>query len=87
MIGLFTCKIIENIDNAVFSNDDIVFGDIDSVIVTFFNKDLNSLNLNNTNLDDDNFDDYDPEIINHIRLMTWYDKCKTQEAFKKEIGK
>ena len=53
-----TSKMIEKLDNAVFSNDDIVFGDI----VTFFSSD-------NFNLDDDNFDDYDPKTINHVRRM------------------
>ena len=46
--------------NAVFSNDGLVFVDIDSDIVTFFSNDigLNNINLKNINLDDeDNFDD------------------------------
>ena len=40
-------KIIEKLDHSVFSNDDIVFGDIDSDIVTFFSNDigLNSISL------------------------------------------
>ena len=43
-----SCKMIEKGDNAVFSNDNIVFDDIDSDIVTFFSNDidLNSLNFN-----------------------------------------
>ena len=59
---------IEEIDNAVFSNDDIVFGDIDSDLVTFFSNDIgrNTIKLNNINLDDDNFDDCDPETINNV---------------------
>ena len=42
-------KMIEKLENAVFSNDDIVFGGIDSHIVTFFSSDIgfNSINLNN----------------------------------------
>ena len=48
---------------------------------------LRSLNLNNVNLDDDIFDDYDPEIISHIRLLTWQDKFKEHKACKKEISK
>ena len=37
---LLTSKMIEKLDNAVFSNDDIVFGDINADIVTFFSNDL-----------------------------------------------
>ena len=67
------CRMIEKHDNALFSNDDIVFGDIVSDIVTFFSNDidLNSININNINLDDDIFHDYDLEIINHVRLVGW----------------
>ena len=45
---------IEKLDKAVFSNEDIVaFDDIDSDIVTFFSNDigLNSIILNNIYLD------------------------------------
>ena len=38
--------------------------------------DLNSINCNNINLVDDNFDDYDPEILNHARLMAWNNRSK-----------
>ena len=34
----FTNKMIEKLDNGVFSNDDIIFGDIDSDIVEFFSN-------------------------------------------------
>ena len=62
---------IEKPDNAVISNDDIVFGDIDSDIVTFLGNDIsfNSIGLINVNLDDGSFDDYDSETINHVRFM------------------
>ena len=67
------CRMIEKHDNALFSNDDIVFGDIVSDIVTFFSNDidLNSININNINLDDDIFHDYLLEIINHVTLVGW----------------
>ena len=39
--------------------------------------------LNNFSLDDDNFDDFDPEIINHVRLMAWYSRHKKHKACKK----
>ena len=81
---LVTSKIIEKLDNDVFSNDDIVFGDIDSDIFTFFSNDidLNSVNLNNVNLVDDNFDNYDPKTINHVKLMAWYNRFKQCKAHK-----
>ena len=49
---------METLDSAVFSNEYIVFGDLDSDFVTLFNKDIgfNSIALDNINLDDDNFD-------------------------------
>ena len=61
-----TNKMIEILDNAVFSNEYIVFCDMS----TFFSNDigLNSTNLNNIKLDNVNFDDYDHETINHVSL-------------------
>ena len=43
--GIVTSEMIEKFDNAAFSNDGIVFGDIESDIVTFFRNDkgLNSI--------------------------------------------
>ena len=43
---------IEKLNNAVFSNDDIIFGEIDSDIFKFFSNDvgLNNIKLNNVNL-------------------------------------
>ena len=69
----------------MFSNDDIVFCDIDSDIVTFFSEDigLNRINLNNAKLDDENLDDCDSEIISHVKLMGWSNKYKQQKACKK----
>ena len=65
-------EMYQKLDNTVFCNDDIIFNVMDSDIVTYFSSDmgLNTINLNNVNLDVDNFDDYDPETINHVRLMT-----------------
>ena len=60
-------KIIEKRDSAVFSNGDIFFGN---------NIGLSSIILDNINLDNDNFDDCDPEGINHVRLMGWYNRFK-----------
>ena len=73
-----TSKMVQKLDNAVFSNDNLVIGDIDSDIITFFSNyiNLNSINLSNINLDDNNFDGYDLVTINQIRLMAWCDKYK-----------
>ena len=67
-------KMIEKLDNAVFSNDDTVFCDIDIAMVTLFSYyiGLNSINLNDINIDDDNFDNFDPKTINHVRLMACF---------------
>ena len=76
---------IEKLDNAVFSDNNLIFGGIDSDTVTFFISDigLNSMNLNNVDLDDDIFDDYNPEAIDHIRIMAWNDKYKQHQPCKK----
>ena len=73
-------NIIEKLDNAVFSNDDIIIGDKDSDIATFFINDigLNSIILKNFN--PDNFEDCDPETINHVRFMPCFDKYKQHQA-------
>ena len=73
-----TNKMIDKLDNAIFSIDDTVFGDIDFDIVTSFRSDkgLNSISHHNINLDHENFDDYDPENINHVTLMVWYNRYK-----------
>ena len=75
----------EKLDNAVFSKDDIVFGDTDSFTVKFFSNDigLNSINLNSNNLEDDNFDDCDPNNINHVIIMANYNRHKQHRACKK----
>ena len=82
---LVLSKMIEKLNNALFSNDDIVFHEIDPDIVTFFSNDigLNSINLDNINLDDDSFEDYDPKTINHVRLMACYNIYKQHKACKK----
>ena len=50
-----TNKLIEKLDNAMFSNDHIILGDIDSDIATFFSNDidLNRINLMNASHDYD----------------------------------
>ena len=69
---------IEKLDSAVFFNDYVAFGDLDSDFVTFFSRDigLNSITLENINLDDDHFDYCDPETINHVKPMAWHNTYK-----------
>ena len=64
-------KMIEKLDNAVFSKDYIVYEDSGSDIVSFSSNDLpfNTFHLNNINLDGDKFDDYDPKAMNYIKLV------------------
>ena len=71
-------NMIEKLDNSVFSNYDVIFGVLDYDLVTFFSNDigLNSINLNNVDLADDNFEDCDPETINNVGLMAWYNRYK-----------
>ena len=81
-----TNKMIEKLDCAVFSIDYNIFGDLDSDFDTFFSEDvvLNSISFDNTNLDDEHFDHCDPEIINHVRHMGWYNKYKQRKASKRD---
>ena len=68
---LVTNKVLKDLDNVVFFNDDIVFVNADSD-VTFFSDDMD--------LDDDNFDDDDPETIIHTRLMAGCNRYKQRKA-------
>ena len=63
-------KMIEKLDDAVFSDDYTILNDTDFDIVTFFSNDvgLNSKKLKNVNLGDDNFGNSDPKTNNHVRL-------------------
>ena len=76
---------IEKIDNAKYSNDDIIFAYIDSDIVTYISDDIghNSINPNNINFDDDDFSDCGPETINHYSLLAWYVRYKEHKACEK----
>lgn len=40
--------------------------------MAFITTEINNINLG----DDDSFDEDDLETINHIRLMTWYNRFK-----------
>ena len=70
-------------------NGDIVFGYIESDIVTFFsgNMDLNTIGLNNINPVVDKFVYYDLEIVIHVALMGWCNREKQRETYKKDLSK
>ena len=57
---------------------------MDFDIVTFFSDDiaLNITMLNNVNFDYDDLDDCNPKIINHVRLMSWYNRYKYHKVCK-----
>ena len=81
---LATSKMLEMLNDVLFSNDDI-----DSDIPTFFRDDtgINNIDLNNINRNGDNFDEADPETIIHVRLMAWCNKYKQRKTFKKKLSK
>ena len=82
-----TSKTFKKLDNVVFSNDEIILGDIDSIVITllFFSNEIgfNSVNFNNVNLDEDNFDNFDPEIINNVIVIVCCNRYKQQKMCKK----
>ena len=51
----------------------------------FFSNDkgLNIVILDSINLEGNNFDSFDPETINHIILMGWYNRLNQDKARKK----
>ena len=79
-----TNKMLENLDGAVFFNDDIVFADRDSNTVTFFSSgtSLNTIHLNNINLDNDNVYYYVPGTVIHVQIMAWHNRYEKRKAHK-----
>ena len=69
---------LNELGNAAFCNNNMVFVDADSNFVTSFRDviGLNSINIDNINLDDDNFDENDPKTIIYFRLMVWCKRYK-----------
>ena len=67
-----TSKMIENLHNALFAEDDIVFFDEESGNVTFSSDEMGilSVDLNNINLDDVHFD------VNTLRRKCVDSICK-----------
>ena len=89
---IFTSNMIEKLESTIFSDDYIVFFDLDSDFVTFFINDIgrNSISLDNFNLDDVKFYYCNPETINQFSLMGWYNKSEQRKAltvvFKQQHG-
>ena len=75
---LVTSKVIKNLCNFLFRDDDVIFFDEDSSNVTFSSDEMGALNVdpNNINLDDVNFYEDDLEIIIHVSLMAWPNRLK-----------
>ena len=73
LIGLLQNKILEELDDVVFSNDDIDLPDTDSGIVTFFSNETGVIttDFDNINLDDDHFDKMILKLL--LMLDLWLD--------------
>ena len=84
---IFTNKMLQKLDDLVFSNYDIVFVNPDSD-VSFFSDDAGLVNAgcNNASLEDVNFDYDDPETIIHFSCMNWCNRYKQCKARKKKIS-
>ena len=66
-----TSKMIKNLHNVLFADDNVIFFDEDSSNVTFSSDEMGVLNVdpNNIKLDDVNFHEDDLEIIIHVSPM------------------
>ena len=82
-------KIIEILNNVVFSNNDIGFDYIDSDIVTFFSDDMEiyTIDLSNINLDGNGNNDDDLETMIHVRLMSLVNEYKECKGCNEELSK
>ena len=70
-------KMLEKLDNSVFTNEEIFYHNVDFNIITFLANDMgfNTIDLINNNQDDD-FDEDDSETLNHVRPMAWRNRFK-----------
>ena len=82
---LVTNRMLEKLDNFVFSSDGIIFNHVDYNIITFLsdNVDFNTIGLHNINFNNDNFDEEDPEVIIHVGLMDRPNRIKLCTTCKK----
>ena len=82
-------KLIRNLNNALWADDDILAIYKYSSNVTLSSDEMGILNvdINNINIDDFKFDEDDTETIIHVRLMAWRNRLKQRKAFKKYMSK
>lgn len=86
-------KVVEKLDNVIFSIDNTEIDKIDSDEQNFSYQTmillqslvmvrlgLVTIDPSNINLDDDIFHENDSELIIHVRLMTWRYKIKRNKA-------
>ena len=80
---IVTPKMLEDLDIAVFSNDDIDLANVDLGIVELFSDDVGFVNVNLNNVcHDDVFDDDGLDTISLNKPITWCNKYK--QAYKKK---
>ena len=79
---------IKRIDNAIFSNNYIIFVNEDANSVKFFSGEMGlfSVDHNKINLDVHDFDEDDPKTIIHVRPIAWRNRFQ-KKACKKSISK
>ena len=84
-----TYKMLQELDDFIFSNDDIVFVNKDSDNVIFSSDDmgLNTIYLDNINLHDDKYNNDGSENIIRVRLTAWCNRYKQRKTCKKQIRK
>ena len=83
----FVTRMIKRLDDALFSNDDLIFVNKDSNNLTFFSYEMGitSVDIIDIKHDDVSFDGDDPKITNHVRVMAWHNRFKQRKGFEKEI--
>ena len=86
---LVTSKTIKELHSVLFTADDIFFFDKVSGNATFSRDEISILGvyLNNIKIDVINFDKDDRETIVYFWVVTWHNRLKQHNAFKKHISK
>ena len=79
-----TYKMLEKLDDALFTNDDIIFINEGSNNIACFGSEMGILSedLDKIHLDDLNFYEDDPENIIHVRPLAWPNKLEQRKACK-----
>ena len=83
----FVTRMIKRLDDALFSNDDLIFVNKNSNYLTFFSYEMGitSVDIIDIKHDDVSFDGDDPKTTNHVRVMAWHNRFKQRKGFEKEI--